>query len=301
MPIPTMYDLTLPILKSLNDGKRHDSSALLNHLAQHFKLQATEINERTSSGRNRLANRISWTRMELRNAGLLEYMDGGASCITERGRKVLADNPTRIDKTFLNQFEEYRDVLEKDTAEPDKKLLDKEDEDTPEENLKAAYDTIRSYLANEILEMVKNSSPSFFERLVVDVLVGMGYGGSREEAGKAVGGVGDGGIDGIINEDRLGLDVIYIQAKRWKNTVVGSPEIHKFVGALAGQRAAKGVFITTSTFTQDARDFVKSIGTRIILVDGRQLADFMIDYNVGVTTEAVYELKRIDTAYFEDE
>ena len=301
MPIPTMYDLTLPILKSLNDGKRHDSSELLDHLAQFFKLTATEINERTSSGRNRLANRISWTRMELRNAGLLEYMDGGASCITERGRKVLADNPTRIDKTFLNQFEEYRDVLEKDTAEPDKKLLDKEDEDTPEENLKAAYDTIRSYLANEILEMVKNSSPSFFERLVVDVLVGMGYGGSREEAGKAVGGVGDGGIDGIINEDRLGLDVIYIQAKRWKNTVVGRPEIHKFVGALAGQRAAKGVFITTSTFTPDARDFVKSIGTRIILLDGRQLAEHMIDYNVGVTTEATYELKRIDTAYFEDE
>ena len=300
MPIPTMYDLTLPILKSLNDGKRHDSSALLNHLAQHFKLQATEINERTSSGRNRLANRISWTRMELRNAGLLEYMDGGASRITERGRKVLADNPTRIDKTFLNQFEEYRDVLEKDTAEPDKKLLDKEDEDTPEENLKAAYDTIRSYLANEILEMVKNSSPSFFERLVVDVLVGMGYGGSREEAGKAVGGVGDGGIDGIINEDRLGLDVIYIQAKRWESPV-GSPQIRNFVGALAGQKAGKGVFITTSSFTQDAREFVKTVGTRIILIDGRQLSDFMIDYNVGVTTEAVYELKRIDTAYFKDE
>ena len=300
MPIPTMYDLTLPILKSLNDGKRHDSSALLNHLAQHFKLQATEINERTSSGRNRLANRISWTRMELRNAGLLEYMDGGASRITERGRKVLADNPTRIDKTFLNQFEEYRDVLEKDTAEPDKKLLDKEDEDTPEENLKAAYDTIRSYLANEILEMVKNSSPSFFERLVVDVLVGMGYGGSREEAGKAVGGVGDGGIDGIINEDRLGLDVIYIQAKRWESPV-GSPQIRNFVGALAGQKAGKGVFITTSSFTQDAREFVKTVGTRIILIDGRQLSDFMIDYNVGVATEAVYELKRIDTAYFKDE
>ena len=132
-------------------------------------------------------------------------------------------------------------------------------------------------------------------------LVGMGYGGSREEAGKAIGGPGDGGIDGIINEDRLGLEVIYIQAKRWKDTVVGSPEIHKFVGALAGQRARKGVFITTSTFTQDALNVVKTVGTKIILIDGRQLADYMIDYNVGVTTEAVYELKRIDTAYFEDE
>ena len=295
-----MFDLTLPILELLRDGEIHDKSSLTDYLAQRFKLTATEINERTSGGRNRLTNRISWTRMELRNAGLLEYMDGGASRITERGRKVLADNPTRIDKKFLNQFEEYRDVLRRDTTEPDKKLLDKEDEDTPEENLKAAYDTIRSYLAKEILEKVKNSSPSFFEWLVVDVLVGMGYGGSREEAGKAIGGPGDGGIDGIINEDRLGLDVIYIQAKRW-DSPVGSSQIRNFVGALAGQRAGKGVFITTSTFTQDAREFVKTVGTRIILIDGRQLADFMIDYNVGVTTEAIYELKRIDTDYFEDE
>lgn len=300
MPIPTMYNLTLPILKLLNDGKRHDSSAVLNHLAQHFKLTATEINERIPGGRNRLANRISWTRMELRNAGLLEYMDGGASRITERGRKVLDDNPTRIDKTFLNQFEEYRDVLVKDTSEPDEKLLNKDDEDTPEENLKAAYDTIRSYLAKEILEVVKNCSASFFEHLVVDVLVGMGYGGSREEAGKAVGGSSDGGIDGIINEDRLGLEVIYIQAKKWDGAV-GRPEIQKFAGALAGQKAGKGVFITTSTFTDGALEYVKAVGTRIILIDGRQLADFMIDYNVGVTTEATYELKRIDTAYFEDE
>lgn len=300
VPIPTMFDLTLPILELLKDGEIHDKSSLTDHLAQHFRLTATEINERTSSGRNRLTNRISWTRMELRNAGLLEYMDEGASRITERGRKVLADNPTRIDKKFLNQFEEYRDVLRRDTTEPDKKVLDKEDEDTPEENLKAAYDTIRSYLAKEILEKVKNSSPSFFEWLVVDVLVGMGYGGSREEAGKAIGGPGDGGIDGIINEDRLGLDVIYIQAKRW-DSPVGSSQIRNFVGALAGQRAGKGVFITTSTFTQDAREFVKTVGTRIILIDGRQLADFMIDYNVGVTTEAIYELKRIDTDYFEDQ
>ena len=238
--------------------------------------------------------------MELRNAGLLEYMDGGASRITERGRKVLDDNPTRIDKTFLNQFEEYRDVLVKDTSEPDEKLLNKDDEDTPEENLKAAYDTIRSYLAKEILEVVKNCSASFFEHLVVDVLVGMGYGGSREEAGKAVGGSSDGGIDGIINEDRLGLEVIYIQAKKWDGAV-GRPEIQKFAGALAGQKAGKGVFITTSTFTDGALEYVKAVGTRIILIDGRQLADFMIDYNVGVTTEAIYELKRIDTAYFEDE
>lgn len=299
MPIPTKYDLTLPILELLSDGNSHDSSALYNHIGQHFKLTATEINERTSSGRNRLANRISWTRMELRNAGLLEYMDGGSSRIAERGRKVLAENPARIDKTFLDQFEEYRNVLKKDDTESENKPSDEPNEDTPEEHIKAAYDTIQSYLANEILEVIKNRTPSFFERLVVDVLVGMGYGGSWEEAGKAVGRSSDGGIDGIINEDRLGLEVIYIQAKRWESPV-GSPQLRNFVGALAGQRATKGVFITTSSYTQEARDFVKTVGTRIILIDGRQLADFMIDYNVGVTTEAVYELKRIDTVYFED-
>ncbi len=300
MPISTMYDLTLPILRLLNDGERHDASALIDHLAHHFELTATEINERTSSGRNRLAGRISWTRMELRNAGLLGYMDGGGSHITERGRKVLADNPDRIDKTFLNQFEEYRNVLKEDATESKNKPSDKPNEDTPEENLKAAYDTIRTYLANEILEQVRKCSAEFFERLVVDVLVGMGYGGSWEEAGNAVGGSGDGGIDGIINEDRLGLDVIYIQAKRWESPV-GSPQVRDFVGALAGQRDAKGVFITTSSFTQDARDYVRTVGTKIILIDGRQLAEYMLDYNVGVITEASYELKRIDTAYFEDE
>ena len=148
--------------------------------------------------------------------------------------------------------------------------------------------------------MVMRCSSSFFERLVLDVLVGMGYGGSREEASEAVGRAGDEGIDGTISEDRLGLEMIYVQAKRWKGNV-GRPEIQKFAGALAGRKAGKGVFITTSTFTHDARNYVEKVDARIVLIDGRQLADFMIDYNVGVTTEAVYELKRIDTDYFEDE
>ena len=300
MPIPTMFNLTLPILELLGDGERHHSSAFADRLAQHFNLTEAEKNERTSSGQKRFVNRISWARMELKNAVLLEYTGPGFSCITERGRKVLADKPRRIDRTFLSQFEEYRNVLKKDTTEPDKETPDDVDEDTPEENIKATYDTIRSYLANEILEVIKDRSPSFFERLVVDVLVGMGYGGSWEEAGKAVGRSSDGGIDGIINEDRLGLDVIYIQAKRWESPV-GSPQIRNFVGALAGQKATKGVFITTSSFTQDSQEFVKTVGTRIILIDGRQLAEHMIDYNVGVTTEVVYELKRIDTVYFEDQ
>ncbi|MDE0634114.1 MAG: restriction endonuclease [Caldilineaceae bacterium] len=300
MPIPTMFDLTLPVLELLGDGEIYHNSVLADQLAQRFNLTEAERNERTSSGQRRFANRISWARMELKNAVLLEYTRPGTSRITDRGRQVLVDKPHRIDRPFLSKFEEYRHTQSKDINGSDNDSPNGEDEDTPEENLKAAYETIRSYLANEIIEIVRNCSPSFFEQLVVDVLVGMGYGGSREEAGKAVGGSNDGGIDGIINEDRLGLDVIYIQAKRWENSVA-KPEIQKFAGALAGQKAGKGVFITTSSFTSGAQEYIKTVGTRIILMDGRQLADFMIDYNVGVTTEATYELKRIDAAYFEDE
>ncbi len=299
MPIPTMYDLTLPILELLGDGESYHNSALADQLALRFKLTEAERNERTSSGQRRFSNRISWARMELKNAVLLKYTRPGTSLITDRGRQVLADKPHRIDRPFLNQYEEYRQTQKKNTNGSDNDVPNNEDEDTPEENLKAAHETIRSYLANEILEIVKNCSPSFFEQLVVDVLVGIGYGGSREEAGQAVGRSRDRGIDGIISEDRLGLEVIYIQAKRWEGPV-GSPQVRDFVGALAGQKAGKGVLITTSAFTQDARDFVKAVGTRIILIDGRQLADFMIESNVGVTTEATYELKRIDIPYFED-
>ncbi|MXZ19115.1 MAG: restriction endonuclease [Caldilineaceae bacterium SB0665_bin_25] len=300
MPIPTMFDLTLPVLELLGDGEIYHNSVLADQLAQRFNLTEAERNERTSSGQRRFANRISWARIELKNAVLLEYTRPGTSRITDRGRQVLVDKPHRIDRPFLSKFEEYRHTQSKDINGSDNDSPNGEDEDTPEENLKAAYETIRSCLANEIIEIVRNCSPSFFEQLVVDVLVGMGYGGSREEAGKAVGGSNDGGIDGIINEDRLGLDVIYIQAKRWENSVA-KPEIQKFAGALAGQKAGKGVFITTSSFTSGAQEYIKTVGTRIILMDGRQLADFMIDYNVGVTTEATYELKRIDAAYFEDE
>ncbi len=155
-------------------------------------------------------------------------------------------------------------------------------------------------LADEVLQTVKNCSPSFFEQLVVDVLVKMGYGGTRKDAGKAIGRSGDGGIDGIINEDRLGLDVIYIQAKRWDNPV-GRPEIQKFAGALQGQRAKKGIFITTSTFTKEAQEFASRIENKITLVDGETLSQLMIDYNVGVNMVASYELKRIDSDYFIEE
>ncbi|MEZ4525936.1 MAG: restriction endonuclease [Desulfobacterales bacterium] len=171
---------------------------------------------------------------------------------------------------------------------------------TPEEQLEDAYENIRESLATEILEQLKSVAPDFFERIIVEVIVKMGYGGTRRDAGQAVGKSGDGGIDGIIKEDRLGLDIIYLQAKRWQGTV-GRPEIQKFAGALQGQRAKKGIFITTSDFSKEARDYAAMIENKIVLIDGKQLAQYMIDFNVGVTTVSTYEIKKLDSDYFTDE
>lgn len=290
MPLPNLYSITLPILELLSDGKIHSSTEIADYLVQSFNLTEAERSELVRNSRQtKLRNYASWARFELKRVGLLEYTGRGSYRITGRGRQALVNKPDRIDKPFLKQYEECR----KPPEPPDP-------ESTPEDDLKEAYQKIRESLVADILDRVRECSSQFFEELVLDVLVGMGYGGSREEAATAVGGSGDGGIDGTINEDRLGLDVIYIQAKRWGNTV-GSPEIQKFAGALQWQKAGKGVFITTSDFTQGARKFASDIQTKIILIDGTQLAGFMIDYGVGVTTEATYELKRIDTSYFDDE
>ena len=171
---------------------------------------------------------------------------------------------------------------------------------TAEESIEANYQQIQGELAADLLQQIKDNSPAFFEKLVIDLLVAMGYGGSREEAGRAVGGSGDGGIDGVINEDILGLDVIYVQAKRWQGNV-GEPPVRDFVWALQGRRARKGIFITTSDFTREARDYVTTIETKIVLIDGRQLAQFMIDHNVGVSVVKSYEIKRVDSDYFAEE
>jgi restriction system protein len=172
--------------------------------------------------------------------------------------------------------------------------------ETPEERMATAYQTLRADLQADLIEQVKSASPPFFERLVVDLLLAMGYGGSRQDAGRAIGKSGDGGIDGIIKEDKLGLDVIYIQAKRWEGTV-GRPEVQKFAGALQGHRASKGVFITTSSFTREAEEYANAINTKLILINGAVLTELMIDHNVGVATTGTYELKRVDADYFEGE
>jgi restriction system protein len=299
MPIPDFQTIMLPLLYCFSDGREHSIQDLMNILAEKFSLSEDELNTLLPSGKQTIFyNRVGWARTYLTKAGLLEMSRRSYYRITERGKQVLARNPSRIDMRFLEQFPEYVEFREREgVRRKSKDSRTDEEEKTPEEILEDAYEEIRDGLAQELLGLVKQSSPSFFERLVVELLVKMGYGGSRRDAARAVGQVGDEGIDGIIDEDRLGLDSIYIQAKRWDN-VVGRPEIQKFVGALMGKRAKKGIFITTSSFSADAVAYVSSIDTKIVLIDGKRLAELMIDYDVGVTTVTTYELKRVDSDYF---
>jgi restriction system protein len=214
---------------------------------------------------------------------------------------VLGNPPKKIDNKFLEQFQSFLEFRNtRNDSEESTTLTDPEGENTPEEALESAYLRLRSELEVEILEQIMSASPPFFERLVVQTLVAMGYGGSLQDAGRAVGGSGDGGIDGIIKEDKLGLDAIYLQAKRW-DTIIGRPEIQKFAGALQGQRARKGVFITTSTFTKEAVEYTKHIDSRIVLIDGKRLAKLMVDHNVGVSSVGSYEIKKIDMDFFTED
>lgn len=236
----------------------------------------------------------------MKKAGLVESTRRGYFRITDRGLDVLKQQPEKINAAYLKQFPEFIEFTKKQPESNQEPEQERDETQTPEEDIEVAYQTIRQGLANELLQIIKNHSPSFFERVVIDLLLKMGYGGTRKDAGQAIGKSGDEGIDGIIKEDRLGLDIVYIQAKRWENAV-GRPEIQKFAGALQGQRAKKGIFITTSTFTESAKEYVSRIDSKIVLIDGETLAQLMIDYHIGVTTIASYELKRIDSDYFTEE
>lgn len=299
MTVPDFQTIMLPLLQCFSDGQEHSTQELLDNLAKKFSLNEEELNVLLPSGKQTIFyNRVGWARTYLTKAGLLEMSRRSYYRITERGRQVLARKPSRIDMKFLEQFPEYIEFRERESGRrKPKESIGETSEKTPEEILEDAYEEIRDGLAQELLGLVKQSTPSFFERLVVELLVKMGYGGSRRDAARAVGQVGDEGIDGIIDEDRLGLDTIYIQAKKWDN-VVGRPEIQKFVGALMGKRAKKGIFITTSSFSADAVNYVSSIDAKIVLIDGKRLVDLMIDYDLGVTPVINYQLKRIDSDYF---
>lgn len=300
MAIPDFQTIMLPLLKLAGDGEVHSIREAVRQLADDFSLSEEESTELLPSGQQpTFHNRVGWARTYLKKAGLLEDPRRGHFRITERGRQIMEENPSRIDIPFLRQFPEFVDFTEGrgDTGEDEE--LDDGQELTPEEVLEDAYQQIRTDLAEELLSYVLNSGSGFFEKLVVELLVQMGYGGSRRDAARAVGRSGDGGIDGIIDEDRLGLDVIYVQAKKWKDdSPVGRPEIQKFVGALQGRRARKGVFITTSRFTNGARDYARRIDTKVVLIDGDRLTDLMIDHNVGVSPVTTYEVKRVDSDYF---
>ncbi len=301
MPIPDFQSIMRPLLELASDGKEHSLAEARDQLARVFELSDEEQKSLLPSGRQAtFTNRVAWARVYLGQAGSLETPRRGHFQITARGRDLLRTAPARITIKDLERFPEFVEFrTPKDHPEVAQHSADEEGQ-TPEELLESAYLKFRNNIASELLARVKASSAQFFEQLVVELLLKMGYGGSRKEAGEAIGKAGDEGIDGIINEDRLGLDVIYIQAKKWEGSV-GRPEIQKFVGALHGKRARKGVFITTSTFSGEAADYVARIDPRVVLIDGHLLASLMIDFDIGVTPVSTYQTKRIDFDYFVEE
>lgn len=303
MTIPDYQTVMLPLLRLASDEQEHSSREAIEKLADQFELSEQERKELLPSGRQAtFDNRVGWARTYMKKAGLLESKQRGYFKITSRGLEVLQKDPQTINVKFLEQYPEFVEFRTKRTV-ADKpastKEMQEDDAQTPEEAIEAAYQAIRNNLASDLIQQIMECSPSFFERMVVDLLVKMGYGGTRKDAGQAVGQSGDEGIDGIINEDRLGLDVIYIQAKRWEASV-GRPEIQKFVGALQGQRAKKGIFITTSNFSKQAIDYASMSESNVVLVDGETLAKLMIDNNIGVSPIAAYEIGRVDSDYFDE-
>lgn len=302
MAIPDYQTCMLPLLRYASDGGEHQLKDAARKLAQEFKLTDDEINEFLPSGQQPVfINRVGWARTYLKKAGLLISPRRGYFQITARGRTVLQEAPWEINVKFLDRFPEFQEfrTAKRDSTEDGTIGTGTIPEQTPHEALENANERLRSELAAEISQMLRTSDPTLFENIVVELLVKMGYGGTRKDAGKAIGRTGDEGIDGIIKEDHLGLDNVYIQAKRWETTV-GRPEIQKFAGALQGQRARKGIFITTSEFSKDAHEYVTKIDSKIVLIDGKALSRLMIDFGVGVTTVATYDVKKIDSDYFAD-
>jgi restriction system protein len=307
MPVPDYQSLMLPLLGFA--GRKKDemtTSEVVEVLAKKFALTDEELKEMLPSGiQSAFVNRVGWASTYLKKAGLLESTRRGYYRITSRGEELLKRQPKAINVKLLKQFPDFVEFQKLKGTRVGDKVSPVEDTSanftaTPLEALETAYENLRDELAVELLAKLKKSSPSFFERAVVELLVKMGYGGSRIDAGKAIGKSGDGGIDGIIKEDKLGLDVVYIQAKRWDNNPVGSPDVMQFAGALQAQKANKGIFITTSRFTEDARNYVSQIGSKIVLIDGEQLTTLMIESDVGVSTVSLYPVKKIDADYFDE-
>ena len=303
MAIPDFQTVMRPVLAAVADGTPVALSVLREKVGQGFQLTEAELHERLPSGKQTVINnRIGWARTYLNKAGLLHIPAKGMVQITERGLEALRTGPERITVSWLKRYPEFasfhtsRPSAGSVTAAPQ----ELQEEATPDEKLASAHQELMQSLADELLAQVRTASPSFFEQLVVDMMIAMGYGGSRKEAGSATQATGDDGIDGIIKEDKLGLDVIYLQAKRWTNTV-HRPEIDKFIGALTRQRARKGVFITTSDFSVGAREAALSLDIKVVLIDGIELSRLMVENNLGCSVKQVYEVKQLDTDYFNEE
>jgi len=303
MPLPDFQSFMLPVLRhaASQPSRSVPKSELQDVVTKALNISDTERQEMLPSGTmTTVASRTGWACTYMKKAGLLESPQRAHIRITKRGIDFLATNPSGIRVSMLKQFPEFKAFHEsgrkdREDASPATEAIT---ERPPIESVELGYQALREELAADIQEKIGACSPAFFERLVVELLVKMGYGGSLRDAAQVVGKSGDGGIDGIIKEDKLGLDAIYIQAKRWNEKTVGRPDVQQFAGALAGNKASKGIYITTSSFTKEAFEFVKSVGTKIVLVDGTQLAELMIDHNVGVSIAQSYEVKRIDSDYF---
>ena len=308
MSVPDYQSLMLPLLKYTQIRSAEvTTNEAVEFLAKELNLTEEDLRQMLPSGAQyTFGNRVGWAATYLKKAGLLQPTRRGYYQITARGYELLAKHPKIINVKLLEKYPEFLEFkklkgtrVKNGESITEAKSIPDLSTATPSEALEAAYENLRDELADELLAKLKATSPAFFEHIVVELLVKMGYGGSRSDAGRAIGKSGDGGIDGIIKEDKLGLDVVYIQAKRWDNTPVGRPDVMQFAGALQAQRANKGILITTSRFTDEARSYVSQIGSKIVLIDGEQLTSLMIENDVGVSTLSLYPVKRIDSDYFD--
>lgn len=301
MPIPDYQTLMLPLLELTGQHASIQMNQAVQLLSKEFKLTDSDCRQKLPSGKQTIIqNRVGWARTYLKKAGLLDSPERGYIVITDLGKNVLSENTARIDVQFLRQFPEFLNFYENHKSNMVSNEIQNDNPKTPEEILEDSFIQLKNNVLIELLNKIKSCSPVFFENLVVNTIVKMGYGGSLQEAGRAIGKSGDEGIDGIINEDKLGLDVIYLQAKKWEGTV-GRPEIQKFAGALQGKRAKKGIFITTSEFSSEAREYVRNVDAKIILINGRQFAEIMWEYNIGINNSAVYDIKKLDMDYFSED
>jgi restriction system protein len=308
MAIPDYQTLMLPVLRLAAQGETRVPD-LSEKLARELGLTPDEAEQMLSSGRQRiLHNRIHWAKFYMSKAGLIASPRRGWFAASDTGKALLANAPQRIDVERLLEYPAFRSFYrgEAENAAPESENVKSEPapmmHSTPEEQIDAAHSTLKSALQTDLLARILECSPVFFEGLIVDLLVKMGYGGSRKDAAKRIGGSGDGGVDGVINEDRLGLDRVYVQAKRYKQTSsIGRPEVQGFVGSLVGLGATKGVFVTTSTFTTQAVDYVRHLSQRVILLDGKKLSELMIEHNVGVRVIQSIEIKRLDEGFFAED